>query len=210
MQQSSYRLSKRGKRTGRFFVSASRMRLFQREYQEGTQVIRIFRVISILVVAVMMSSLFAGCKNSQPSPAGGNAGQSAKPELAQGLKYYNAGDYDKAIAEFTAAIEKYPNNDAAYYDRAAVYMEQKKFTEAKNDLTRAVEINPHSPGAYYNLAALYSLQNQPDQALHYLDQALQVGFNDYSLLLNDPDLSNVRKQPGFKRMLKKNKISIVK
>ncbi len=180
-----------------------------------------FAVITIFVIFFVTSFLFAGCKDTQPmqpsmpvpsqgSAPGGTFEQPARPEIIQGLNFYHKHDYDKVIKAFTAAIEKYPNDEVAYYDRATVFMEQKKYAEAKNDLIQAVAINPKNPVPHYNLAALYSLQDQRDQALSSLDRALELGFRDIYFLFNDSDLNNVRKHPGFMKVLEKHKIVISK
>lgn len=187
-----------------------------------------FRTILIRVIAVGLISsglLMTGCKRSQPKESApslqtqppaqvGNAEQSVQQEarlnIQEGLKYYRDGDYDKAIKKFTAAIEKYADNDVAYSDRAGAFIRQKKFNEARDDLKKAVELNPNSWGAHYNFAVLYSVQNQIDSSLHSLDRALELGFNDYDLLRNDPDLNNVRKHSGFKQILKKYKVFVSK
>lgn len=134
----------------------------------------------------------------------------AKLNLQQGLNYMRAKDYDNAIREFTLAIEKYPNYDVAYSNRAVAYMHQKKFNKALDDLKRAEQINPNNPTVHYNYVALYSLQKQLDRALDHLDRALQLGFNNYDALRTDPDLDNVRKHPEFRKILEKHKVFITR
>lgn len=134
----------------------------------------------------------------------------AKLNLQQGLNYMRAKDYDNAIREFTLAIEKFPNYDVAYSNRAVAYMHQKKFNKAMDDLKKAEQINPNNPTVHYNYVAWYSLQKQLDRALDHLDRALQLGFNNYDALRNDPDLDNVRKHPEFRKILEKHKVFIAK
>lgn len=130
----------------------------------------------------------------------------AKLNLQQGINYLRAKDYDNAIREFTLAIEKFPNYDVAYSNRAVAYMQQKKFNKALDDLKKAEQINPNNPTVHYNYVALYSLQKQLDRALDHLDRALQLGFNNYDALRTDPDLDNVRKHPEFRKILEKHKV----
>jgi len=130
----------------------------------------------------------------------------AKLNMQQGLNYMRGKDYDNAIKEFTLAIEKFPQYDVAYSNRAVAYMHQKKFNKAMDDLKKAAEINPNNPTTHYNFVALYSLQNQLDRALDSLDRALELGFNNYDALRNDPDLANVRKHPEFRKICEKYKV----
>ncbi|NWF98600.1 MAG: tetratricopeptide repeat protein [Nitrospirae bacterium] len=134
----------------------------------------------------------------------------AKLSLQQGMNYLRTHDYDNAIKEFTVAIQKYPNYDVAYSNRAVAYMQQSKFNKALDDLKKAEEINPNNPTVHYNFVALYSLQKQLDRALDSLDRALELGFNNYDALRTDTDLNNVRKHPEFRKILEKHKVFIMK
>lgn len=134
----------------------------------------------------------------------------AKLSLQQGMNYLRSHDYDNAIKEFTLAIQKYPNYDVAYSNRAVAYMQQHKFNKALDDLKKAEEINPNNPTIHYNFVALYSLQKQLDRALDSLDRALELGFNNYDALRTDTDLNNVRKHPEFRKILEKHKVFIMK
>ena len=187
-------------------------------------------LIFIFVCLLTSGTLLVGCKknhSNQPTPpvpaqpsvqsSKEAGGQTAQPEVQsevklnrQGMEHTKSHDYDAAIKEFTEAIEKYPNSDVAYSNRATVFMLQNKFEKAVADLNRAKEVNPKNPVIYYNLASLYSLQNQPSRGLDSLDRALGLGFNDYGFLLNDPDLNNVRKHPKFKKILQKHNIIFAK
>lgn len=57
---------------------------------------------------------------------------------------------------------------------------------------------PEDPGVHYNLACSYSLVGQCDLAMDVLDHALNLGYRDFSWLMRDPDLKNVRKHPLYK------------
>jgi tetratricopeptide (TPR) repeat protein len=149
-------------------------------------------------------------KGSTAPTAQASVPTEAKLNMQQGLNYMRGRDYDNAIKEFTLAIEKYPQYDVAYSNRAVAYMHQKKFNKALDDLKKASEINPNNPTTHYNFVALYSLQNQLDRALDSLDRALELGFNNYDALRNDPDLSNVRKHPEFRKICEKYKVFIVR
>ncbi len=117
---------------------------------------------------------------------------------------------DNALKEFSVAIQKDPNYAEAYSNRAATYMQQKKFNKAEEDLRRAKELAPDSPFVRYNYASLHSLKGDVDLALDEIDAALTKGFSDYDALRRDPDLDNLRKHPEFRKILEKHKVFIVK
>ncbi len=144
-----------------------------------------------------------------PAPPAG-VPTDAKLNLQQGMNYLRARDFDNAISEFSVAIQKHPNYDVAYSNRAVAYMQQQKFNKAMDDLKRAVEINPGNPTLHYNLAALYSLQNQLDRALDSIDKTLELGFKNYDALRSDTDLNNVRRHPEFAKILERHKVFIMR
>lgn len=117
---------------------------------------------------------------------------------------------ENALKEFSLAITQDPNYAEAYSNRAATYMQQKKFNKAEEDLRRAKELSPNSPSVRYNYASLHSLKGNVDLALDEIDAALTNGFSDYDALRLDPDLNNVRKHPEFRKILEQHKVFIMK
>ena len=57
------------------------------------------------------------------------------------LSYEHVGQYDKAIADYTKAIELEPD-DLNYKNRADCYKEMKQYEKAIVDYTKAIELNP--------------------------------------------------------------------
>ena len=182
---------------------------------------RLFRdtaVMLILAGLICTVALSEGCKKKeQPQPAPTAATtpstEAVRPEVMLNMKGIDLAKnqaLDEAIREFTLAIEKYPDFEASYSNRAAVFIQQKKFDKAMDDLNKASSINPNNPTVHYNFAALYSLQNKPDRSLASLDRALALGLNDNDLLLKDPDLKNVRKHKNFRKILEKYKVPLSK
>jgi tetratricopeptide (TPR) repeat protein len=130
----------------------------------------------------------------------------AKQNLEAGMQYASRRDWNNAILEFTAAIQKHPTFAAAYGNRGAAYTAQKKFNLALDDIKKGIGLNPKDPFLYYNLTCVYSLQNQLDRAVVALDAALENGFQNYDALRKDPELLNLRKSPEWRKTLEKHKI----
>lgn len=61
---------------------------------------------------------------------------------------------------------------------------------------------PGDPEANYNMACVQALRGEPDRSLSFLDRALEAGLRRPELL-TDPDLDAVRRQPGFRNLLRK-------
>jgi tetratricopeptide (TPR) repeat protein len=132
----------------------------------------------------------------------------AKSHFQQGLTFAAMGLVDEGIQEFNAAIGLDSKYAAAYGNRGAAYMTQGKYNKALEDLRNAVQIDPKDRNAYYNLAALHTLRQEFDLAIDALEQALKHGFHNYDVLRRDTDLEGLRRQPEFRRLLERHKISL--
>lgn len=55
--------------------------------------------------------------------------------------------------------------------------------------------------AFYNLACAYSLKNQKAMSIENLKEAIRTGFNNVQHISQDRDLTNVRNEPMFKRIV---------
>ena len=53
----------------------------------------------------------------------------------------------------------------------------------------------------YNLACSYALVNDADNALRTLEEAICLGYRDHEHMLEDPDLSSLKGDPRFDRLL---------
>ena len=97
---------------------------------------------------------------------------SADRHNERGLAHYKAGETDKAILEFTKAIEKDPKNAKAYYYRGSLYELNNDSNNAIADLTMAVKIRPTYAGAFYRRGAAYYKQGEHDIAIRDFTRAI--------------------------------------
>lgn len=93
-------------------------------------------------------------------------------------------------------------------DYVAVLRVHAKNLTAKGLYTRGLatdrqlaRLRPNDPVAHYNLACSYSLLHMNDAAIASLDSSLHLGYRDLEHMLGDPDLSHVRKDARFVRLL---------
>ena len=68
--------------------------------------------------------------------------------LWRGNSFEKLGQHQEAIADYTRAIEVYPDYFDSYYNRAEVYSIIGKNNESLNDLNKAIEIDIYSSDAY--------------------------------------------------------------
>src|SRR5262249_9368062 len=60
----------------------------------------------------------------------------------RGIAYYNKGDYDRAVADFSKVIERNPNYAKAYINRGNAYDNKGDHDRAIADYNKAIELNP--------------------------------------------------------------------
>jgi lipoprotein NlpI len=100
----------------------------------------------------------------------------------RGLAYYGRGQYDLAIADYTAALRMKRNDADAYYNRGIAYHYGKRqYGLAIADYTAAVRINPKYAEAYYNRGLAY----------YYGKREYDLAIADYTAVLRiKPNLRN--------------------
>lgn len=74
-----------------------------------------------------------------------------------GLTYYNKGEYNKAVIEFSKAIKANPGLVEAYNNLGVVYTRQGKLNRAMNTWEKALKINPVSIEVKWNMDKIREL-----------------------------------------------------
>jgi hypothetical protein len=64
-------------------------------------------------------------------------------------------------------------------------------------------LQPRNPLVFYNLACSHSLNGELDQAASALEKALRLGYRDFKWLARDPDLTQLRQHPLYRRIATK-------
>ena len=86
--------------------------------------------------------------------------------------------WDKAIADFTIAIQKNPNDTQNYDQRALAYRNLNNYDAALTDYTSAIEKNPSYEPEYARRGYTYALAEQYEKAIADYQQALKMDPND--------------------------------
>jgi tetratricopeptide (TPR) repeat protein len=68
----------------------------------------------------------------------------------RGNAYYDKGDKDAAIADYSQAVKLDPNYAAAYYNRGIAYSAKGDKDAAIADYSQAVKLDPNDAAAYYS------------------------------------------------------------
>ncbi|GEM_PF-3850079 len=135
-----------------------------------------------------------------------NSCDKARENLRQGMAYSGNRNYGNAETEFKKAIELCPKLAEAHANLGVTYIATHQLNKAARSLNQAISLDPQNAYAYYNLAAVYSLQKKLDLALESLGKSLDRDFNNIDALRNDPDLKNLRREPGFTHLLETHRI----
>ncbi|MHC4741823.1 MAG: tetratricopeptide repeat protein [Planctomycetota bacterium] len=98
----------------------------------------------------------------------------ADPLFSRAVSYFLEGEYDKAIADFTQAIEINPNLAQAYANRGQAYYKSKGESDrAIADMGKAVEIDPKLAKAQ-PYRGLYLRQSEYDKVIADLTKTIET------------------------------------
>jgi tetratricopeptide (TPR) repeat protein len=102
----------------------------------------------------------------------------------RGIGYAAEGDDDRAMADYTKAIELDPKFALAYYNRGNLYIHKGDKIRAVADYTKAIEIDPKDGSAYNNRCLARATSGQAKLALSDCDAALRIKPGNANALSN--------------------------
>jgi tetratricopeptide (TPR) repeat protein len=99
-------------------------------------------------------------------------------EAAAGVKdaaeKVRLGNYDTAISELKAILDKSPKDSNANYLIGMAYLKKKMWPEAIPSFLQVVDLSPKFAAAYYQLGVCYQQQKEPEKALEYYQKAMDL------------------------------------
>jgi tetratricopeptide (TPR) repeat protein len=75
----------------------------------------------------------------------------------RGTAWKNKGDYDRAIADYSKAIELDPQYALAYYNRGIAWKNKRDYGRAMADYNKLIELDPKEAAPYNSLAWLLAV-----------------------------------------------------
>jgi len=90
------------------------------------------------------------------------------------LAHRDAGEYDRAIADFGEALQRQPENASILFERAGTFTTVGDYGRAISDYDRCLAIDPANPRAYFQRGVTYYRLGENASAVHDYDQALRL------------------------------------
>lgn len=94
--------------------------------------------------------------------------------FARGRTFFEQGEYNQAIEQFTKALQMDPKDAMSYYNRGLAYVAKTEYQEAIADYTSALHQNPRNAMAYYHRGIAHRLLGEHDRAIADYTRALRL------------------------------------
>jgi tetratricopeptide (TPR) repeat protein len=98
----------------------------------------------------------------------------AESHLVLGNALSNASHFDRAIQEYTRAVEIDGNLPAAYLDRGLALVEQQSYDSAEHDLRRAIDLGAKGPQAHIALLTMLTARKRNSEGLKAAAEAIRL------------------------------------
>ena len=122
--------------------------------------------------------------------------------MEQGAAHMDNGFFERARRSFRQATKLDPTRPEAYNGIGVTYYARNDYEEALRWYKKALEVEPNFGDAYYNMACIYALQRKANLAFRYLHIAALNGFVQPDVMARDPDLTNLRDDPRYQKILR--------
>jgi len=119
-----------------------------------------------------------------------------------GRLYQSTGYYDLAIRQYENALAIKPDMTPALYSLGITFTLKGEYDQAIATFQKIIAIEPDNASVCYNLACVYSRQNKKNDAVEWLQKAVNKGYDNWNNLKSDPDLENIKDEPGYRKLLK--------
>ncbi len=97
---------------------------------------------------------------------------STRDFIEQGRERLYRGEHERAIEEFSRAIQLNPNDALAYHERGYTYSQLRKYERAIQDFTQAIQLDPFDASAYNYRGQVYSRLRDYEKAIRDFTQAI--------------------------------------
>jgi tetratricopeptide (TPR) repeat protein len=92
----------------------------------------------------------------------------------RGYAYYNKGDLQNAISDFSSVLAIRPDEKRSYLMRGVGYATNGEYEPAVKDFTQVISMDPKGANAYYDRGLAYEKLGISDQAIQDFQKALEL------------------------------------
>lgn len=96
----------------------------------------------------------------------------------EAIQALEAGNFEKAVAEFIRAAEEAPDDPVGYVNVGNVFASIGDAEKAEPFFQKALVLDPEMGTAFYGLANLYFNQERYDEAATLYEKSIQAGVNE--------------------------------
>jgi tetratricopeptide (TPR) repeat protein len=146
--------------------------------KKSTHLSKIFFLLTLIVALTVPCSLAT-------EPLEETDSMDAEAYFNRGMNNYKNGEHDRAILDFTKAIELDPTFARAYFWRGNVYFLIREEDKAISDYNKALEINPKLAGAYYEKAFACELTGRRKEAIETYEGFIKYARPDDTYRIKD-------------------------
>jgi tetratricopeptide (TPR) repeat protein len=114
------------------------------------------------------------------------------------------GDYASALRYLNEAVQEGDSSIEIGYYAGVVYYRLGNYEEAKHNFEKRLSRASGDDVAEYCLSSLLASRGHTREALEHFDKALQLGFRFFDLVDENDDFKNLRKEPGYRKLLKEH------
>ena len=93
-------------------------------------------------------------------------------------KYFNSGEYEKAIECSNDVLKIDTNNSEAYNNIGSAYYEKGNYVKAIKYLNKAIELNPNNSEYYSNIGSLYYKKDEHKKAIKHFNKSIKLDHNN--------------------------------
>ncbi|MBN1144483.1 MAG: tetratricopeptide repeat protein [Bacteroidales bacterium] len=95
--------------------------------------------------------------------------------LGRGVSYMNLLEYDNALLDLTASIEKNDTVASSFHSRAMVNYELRDYAAAVSDFLKVLDLSEGNSALYFNLGMSYYRLDDMEKACPHLNKACSMG-----------------------------------
>ncbi len=144
-----------------------------------------------MLLIILLASLLVGCARNADQASleyeKGATNSKSAAKVESGLSAYERGDFETAVSELEAAVDKDPKSIAAQTALGQSYEAVGKLKQAEESYRTALELNQSLPRIRYKLAIILKSKGRPEEAIDELSKAVvnEPGFAAARLILGD-------------------------